>query len=154
MNLSSRVFASFAYAQDVNGQRKFKAIVVRGRDGWVHQQTKGQSLADPLPGRLAENLAGGTIDTLSLRVDMERDVAWIHDRSVPLDGGNVLLVDRIDGVGGPLAILGAERVPFPDAADADCAGTTMQFELDSLRSLLLNNPQVQAFAGVDEGWAR
>jgi hypothetical protein len=51
------------------------------------------------------------VNTLYLLIDSVRRMAWFHTQPLPLGDDNVVLVDRLDGVGGALAVVGKLRVP-------------------------------------------
>ncbi len=88
---------------------------------------------------------GGTIDTLYVLYDNSTNSAWLGERQIPLPGeDNVVMVDRIDGVGGPMVVVGTARLaPYVSPI---CGTPTAPPRLDAeLRARLDAIPSVHEF---------
>ena len=125
-------------------------FVGRGAPGWKDKAEN--RIAGPPPAR-PDSVSGGSGATLGrfhMTHDRANNIAWVHDQPVRLDTFNVVLVDRADSAGGPPVVAGRLRVK-PDitlpagACGARTRATGMSWS-DSLRAVLLRNPEVRAFA--------
>ena len=125
-------------------------IVARGAAGW--KSTERSRTTAPAPAAADSASLSTSADLGGVRVGYDRssNVAWVHNERVVLDSFNVVLVDRIDGVGGEPTV--AQRVRITPAialAPGECGArtnpTTMVWA-DSIRARLMRNSTVRAFA--------
>lgn len=122
-------------------------FVGRGAPGW-----KGQARQVERPAELHDSLgiSGGTAGSLFLGVNRRTRTAWIHGQPMALDSFNVVLVDRVDSVGGPPVVAGRVRIaPSMTLAPEVCSGSSRAAYgpyADSLRAVLLRTPEIREFA--------
>ena len=125
-------------------------IVARGAAGWK-QAERNRDPAPPPTG--ADSTALTTSVTLGghrVGYDHRSHVAWIHNERVALDSFNVILVDRIDSVGGAPTVVQRLHIPPTVRLDEGACGAranpTSMLWVDSIRARLMRAPEVRAFA--------
>jgi hypothetical protein len=121
--LSSRALAYFAFGYDTADSRQRRSqgyvIVVRGQPGWyeVAGPTRAGGPAHGPERRVhLWEVAGRQLTT---RFDPMARVVELLGMRVGLDTANVILLDRVDGVGGPSVVRGtacARRIRVNDIA--------------------------------------
>jgi hypothetical protein len=121
--LSSRALAYFAFGYDSADSRHRRshgyAIVVRGQPGWyeVRGPTRAGGPAQGFERRVHVWEAAGR--QLTVLFDPTARVVELLGTRVALDTANVILLDRVDSVGGPTVVRGtacAERLRVNDSA--------------------------------------
>jgi hypothetical protein len=139
--VSPRVLATWHTSRDSLGTRLDLMVLWRGQAKW-HDSAVGVSGSDGMcPGTrdrclglLHEQYRVGQVE-FEVILDRVRDVAHIVGEVVALDGTNVVLVDRVDGVGGAPLIVAKLRV----AADLPA------LEMDAI-ALVESDSRLRAFA--------
>jgi hypothetical protein len=139
--LSSRAMALYALELRADSAILTGAIIVRSQEGW--RGFYGATRSPPPQPRGGPWAGGGTVDTLWLLINADRHIATIHNTEVPFGLDNVLLVDRVDGVGGPPVGAGTVRVPDTFAHATRCF--SMRPSGDSVRALLLRDARIREF---------
>ena len=141
--LSSRATAVYALEFGKDSATLAAAIVARSEDGW-----RGfYGATGPLPPkpRGSFDTGGATVDTLWLLIDTENRIAWIHSERVSFRTDNVMLVDRVDGIGGPPKDVGTLLVPHAFAYQYECSGRISRSPADSVRAMLLRDSRIREF---------
>jgi len=123
VQLSSRALAYFAFGYDSADSRHRRshgyAIVVRGQPGWyeIGGPTRAGGPAHGFERRVHVWEAAGR--QLTVLFDPTARVVELLGTRVALDTANVILLDRVDSVGGPIVVRGtacAERLRVSDSA--------------------------------------
>jgi hypothetical protein len=149
-SMSPRVAGAFVISFDSSGVRLDAAMLLRGQRDWAGDAT-GRTGAWPphvprQPGDRPPSLSGATVDTFAVVYDRANDVAWIGGQGVPMDGANVVLLDRADGVGGPPIIVERLRIgPHVPMTDSTCVMADPHRVAD-IATLLTLDPVIHAFA--------
>jgi hypothetical protein len=154
--LPPRVAASYAYEFPDGGTPVAALLVLwRGQPQWY--QGRGEvgsagtsrefSMLPPAAGapRLLEHEGDWNGIKLSFRFDPATDTALVAGQAVALGGGNVVLVDRIDGVGGAPVVVGTASVDpavFAVLADPRRRGRAAR---DALLEALGREPRLSEF---------
>jgi hypothetical protein len=141
--LSERAQALFALDLGADSAAIVGVVIARSQSGWrgffgTDQPIPPQPSGGPWAG-------GGTVDTLWLQIDGTHRLIAIQNHKVPLGDNNVLLVDRVDGVGGPAQSVGALRVRESFGLPTRCRVTPSPAVRDSMRALLLGDARVRDF---------
>jgi len=147
--MSPRVAGAFVISFDTAGIRLDAAMLLRGQRGWERDATRRTGAWPPRvprqPGDRPPSLSGATVDTFAVVYDRANDVAWIGGQRVSMDGANVVLVDRADGVGGPPIVLERRRVgPRVLMTDTMCAMADPRRAAE-VTALLTTAPAIRAF---------
>jgi hypothetical protein len=140
--LSTRAQALYALDLGADSATIIGVIIARSQSGW--QGFFGTT--EPLPPQSSGGpwAGGGTVDTLWLQIGVRR-LAAIQNYKVPLGDNNVLLVDRVDGVGGPAQSVGAVHVRESFGLRTRCFVTPSPAVRDSMRALLLLDARIRDF---------
>jgi hypothetical protein len=149
-DIADMVYAvSFADDTTRGEMMHIRALFVgRGSPGWQAKAQNTPMQRPPVHDTVM--LGGGSLGRLFVGYEDKTNSAWIHDQRVPLDSFNVVLVDRVDSVGGPPVVARTLRInPDIRLAPGVCGGrVTMagQGWADSLRAVLMRNAAVREFA--------
>lgn len=145
---------SVSFTGDTTGRDSLHLDAVfigRGVPGWKETSQAREVAPRPVPPDSVRTTSGAGIGHLYMGYDHRDNVAWVHDQRVPLDSFNIILVDRVDSVGGPPIVTRKLRLspslafaPGTCAKRGDPAGMRWT---DSIRAVLLRSPDVRAFAG-------
>ena len=155
MTLNERASAALSveFTGDTTGNDSvhLRAIfVARGTAGWKNRAESTPLVRPVLPDGTG-SLSGAGLGDLFMGYDGSTNTAWVHDRKVPLDTFNVVLIDRADSVGGPPVVAQRLRLkPVIGLARGVCAKRASSEGLawqDSIRALLYRSPEVRAFIG-------
>lgn len=126
-------------------------FIGRGARGWKRQPSGQRALVRPVLPESVGFLSGGSLGQLYMGHELGTNVAWVHDQKVVLDSFNVVLVDRVDSVGGPPMVVGKLRMPSYVALQPGTCGQRAQPQglqwMDAVRAALLESPEIRAFAG-------
>jgi hypothetical protein len=149
-SMSPRVAGAFVISFDSSGVRLDAAMLLRGQRDWARDATGRTGGWPPRvprqPGDRPPSLSGATVDTFAVVYDRANNVAWIGGQRVPMDGANVVLLDRADGVGGPPFIVDRLRIgPHFSTNDSMCVMADPHRVADIV-ALLTLDPVIRAFA--------
>ena len=141
--LSDRAQALYALDLGADSAVIVGVVIARSQSGWrgffgSTQPIPPQPSGGPWAG-------GGTVDTLWLQIDGAHRLIAIQNYKVPLGDKNVLLVDRVDGVGGPAQSIGAVRVREIFGLRTRCRVAPSPVVGDSMRALLLQDDRIRDF---------
>ena len=141
--LSTRAQALYALDLGADSAAIVGIVIARSQNGW--QGFFGTSRPIPPQPSGGPWAGGGTVDTLWLQIDGVRRFVSIQNDKVPLGDSNVMLVDRVDGVGGPAQSVGTVSVREVFGLRTTCFQTPLPAARDSVRSLLLQDARVRDF---------
>jgi len=148
-SLSARVEGAFALSFDPAGIRLEAAMLLRGQRDWARDAAARAGAWPPdvprRPGDLAPSLNGATVDTFAVVYDRANDIAWIGGRRVAMEGANVVLLDRADGVGGSPVVVARLRVPSRVPTTGSICAMADPRRGAELAALLTANPTIRAF---------
>ena len=126
-------------------------IIGRGAAGWKDAE-RSRTPAAPASATDSASLAtSAQLGAVRVGYDRRNNATWINEERVALDSFNVVLVDRVDSVGGEPTVAQRLRIaPAIQLAPGACAAranpTNMAWA-DSIRARLMRSPDVRAFAG-------
>lgn len=152
MSLTERaeMVYSISFGSDTTRRNVFDidaVFVGRGAPGWKSQ---ARQVERPAVLRDSVGIAGATAGSLFLGVNRRSRTAWIHGQPMALDSFNVVLLDRVDSVGGPPVVTRRVRIaPSMTLAPEACSGSSRAAYgpyADSLRAVLLRTPEIREFA--------
>ena len=112
-------------------------VAARGRPYWFEGSVYGSGVNKNALGKREDTYRAGSY-SYTVLYDSVTNTAELAGTRVALDTGNVLLLDRVDGVGGPPQVVGALCAP-----EIRLGGP--------VRPLLDLLPGLRAFVGVDPG---
>ncbi len=151
LGVSERVSGAYSVSFDDRGSHLDGAVLLRGEPGWDHGSGRR---TEPLPAQVPHEAGeknpipgGGSVDTFAVIVDRANAVAWIGGRRVPLNGANVVLFDRADGVGGAPVVVALLSLDVGLLGKAgECLPDSHEVSIH-LRDALLGDSEVRAFVG-------
>ena len=125
-------------------------IVGRGAAGWKTSQRTRTPASTPTPFDSASLASSAEIGGVRVGYDRRDNAAWVQNERFALDSFNVVLIDRIDSVGGAPTVAQRLRIaPAIPLATGACGARTNPTSMawaDSIRARLMRAPQVRTFA--------
>ena len=83
---------------------------------------------------------------MAVLYDTANELAWLGSRRIPMRDGNILLIDRVDNVGGPLDIRPLERGDLRIPSTIASCAKPLPMSVDSaIAATLLANAAIRAF---------
>ena len=125
-------------------------IVGRGAAGWKNSVRGPSPAPSPTAADSAVLATSADLGVIRVGYDRRNNAAWVHDERIALDSFNVVLIDRVDSVGGAPTV--AERlriaptIPLAAGACAARSNPTSMAWADTIRARLMRSPQVRTFA--------